>query len=588
MGLPLALKAHSEGNLNLAKEQYIRALEHDDTNSIIYQNYGALLKSLGNYDEAENIYIRGLKLFPTDLGIMTNYANVLRKTKPVSALEQYSKIIKLRLEEGESISSDNIATLLIDVIGITRQLDLTQLSLQLIARALLVHPHNPFILVNLMLLLDSDNALLRYSNIAKQLTAQLEAYLDVVSSYCRLEILFGLATHQLSDDKVEKAKHYYDLALKCTQEIVSLDPNSDDAQQATSLLTINSWNISCTILRLQDFERGWPLFEYGLQTPCKGKQRWQRALPKPFSSEEVMLWRGESLSNKRLLLLEEQAIGDIIQFSTLLQTIIEEAQSTSLFLSDRLISIFNRAYANEIQNGKLFIYTRNDFNTGKFSQSLFDYQSPIGSICQYRFLSPSLYSPRVPCLISDVSEAQILKAKYLPDANQSKIKLIGISWQGGGKGDRIRQKSILPSEFFDLLYPIKGVRFVSLQYGNFEKQILNWRSKGLDVIYDSSVDSLKDMDRWLSQVSACDAVLSIANTTIHGAGGLNIPTLCLLSRYADWRWLSNEDVTRSYWYPSVGIARESSTNGWQSAFLQATNWMSSGCPYPSGPSHIQQ
>ena len=62
------------------------------------------------------------------------------------------------------------------------------------------------------------------------------------------------------------------------------------------------------------------------------------------------------------------------------------------------------------------------------------------------------------------------------------------------------------------------------------------------------------MDDWIAQVAACDVFL-VANTTIHGAGGLNIPTLCLLSLNSDWR-CSNPAVKRSYWYPSVGIARQ--------------------------------
>ena len=41
------------------------------------------------------------------------------------------------------------------------------------------------------------------------------------------------------------------------------------------------------------------------------------------------------------------------------------------------------------------------------------------------------------------------------------------------------------------------------------------------------------MDFWLDQVQAVDFVISIANTTIHGAGGLGKPTFCLLSTFAD-------------------------------------------------------
>ena len=94
------------------------------------------------------------------------------------------------------------------------------------------------------------------------------------------------------------------------------------------------------------------------------------------------------------------------------------------------------------------------------------------------------------------------------------------------------------------------------------------------------------MDRWLSQVRACDAVVSVANTTIHGAGGLNVPTQCLLSRHSDWRWLIDPSVMRSYWYPSVGIVRETkshpSSSSWSSAMLSVSDWLNNGCQMPSG------
>ena len=46
MGLPLALKAHKEGNTKQACQQYQRALDRGDTNELIFQNYGV---SFGNW-----------------------------------------------------------------------------------------------------------------------------------------------------------------------------------------------------------------------------------------------------------------------------------------------------------------------------------------------------------------------------------------------------------------------------------------------------------------------------------------------------------------------------------------------------------
>ena len=129
----------------------------------------------------------------------------------------------------------------------------------------------------------------------------------------------------------------------------------------------------------------------------------------------------------------------------------------------------------------------------------------------------------------------------------------------------------------------KDVSFVNLQYGDVNSVIDDWRSKGLPVVNEPSVNPLKNMEEWLNLVASCDAVISVANTTIHGAGGLNIPTLCLLSVRSDWRWLNDPQVERSYWYPSVGIARETAENGWTAALQQVRQWINKGCPMPDGP-----
>ena len=51
---------------------------------------------------------------------------------------------------------------------------------------------------------------------------------------------------------------------------------------------------------------------------------------------------------------------------------------------------------------------------------------------------------------------------------------------------------------------------------------------GIDIVHDNRIDP-KNMDTWVTQVSACDAVISVANTTIHGSGGLNIPAMLIKS-----------------------------------------------------------
>ena len=78
------------------------------------------------------------------------------------------------------------------------------------------------------------------------------------------------------------------------------------------------------------------------------------------------------------------------------------------------------------------------------------------------------------------------------------------------------------------------------------------------------------MDTWLSQVECCDAVISIANTTIHGAGTIKKPTFCLQSRNSDWRWV--DGLKHSYWYETVSTHWQSRDGSWSEAIAEAKKW----------------
>ena len=64
-----------------------------------------------------------------------------------------------------------------------------------------------------------------------------------------------------------------------------------------------------------------------------------------------------------------------------------------------------------------------------------------------------------------------LRNDYLNVDSKPIERLIGISWKGGGTAGRIKAKSISPDQFAQLLQPIPGVRFVSLQYGKSGGQV---------------------------------------------------------------------------------------------------------------------
>lgn len=324
------------------------------------------------------------------------------------------------------------------------------------------------------------------------------------------------------------------------------------------------WNLSIFLLKQGDLSNGWRLFDHGLQVPTDTQQKWQRALKKPFDVSAVPLWRGENLYGKSLLLLGEQGIGDSMMFLSLLPRLLREANHVSLFVEKRLRDIYARSFPS------LSIATELSLSDTKNSASHFDYQCPLGSICKHRFTEISDYGFDSPILKSVPKWTSRFRNRHFDGR-----PLVGISWQGGGSKKVISQKSIILKQWKKLLaHP--NFKFVSLQYGQDLPHIQKFKhDSGIDIAHDPDVDCTKDMDYWLSQVDAMDFVISVANTTIHGAAGLSKPTLCFLNLEFDWRWTDQSIFSGSYWYPTVDVVLQSPDKSWSDALSQASKWLDS-------------
>ena len=75
-----------------------------------------------------------------------------------------------------------------------------------------------------------------------------------------------------------------------------------------------------------------------------------------------------------------------------------------------------------------------------------------------------------------------------------------------------------------------------------------------DVIFDPTVDPLKDLVASASQIAACDMVISATNAGVHTAGGLGVPCWALVPFESDWRWTwGRHDVL---WYPGMRLFRQ--------------------------------
>ena len=325
------------------------------------------------------------------------------------------------------------------------------------------------------------------------------------------------------------------------------------------------WNLGCHLLKNGHMGEGWELYNYGLQTPAPGLQRWQRALPKLFDYGAVELWDGSHINNRRLLVMGEQAIGDTMMFLRLLPVLLKESKNITLMLPSRLVPIYKRSYPE-------LNVVSDEIGEEKLDSNLFDLQIPCGSIPSRRMKEWISDDWEQTTLKADEKLVQSLSQKYRVSMTVDQ-PLIGVSWIGGGKSERIRTKSMPSEQFQEIMKQIPNARFLSLQYGKCHKQIEAWQHNGFDIVFDHEIDPLKNMDDWLAQVACCNSIISVANTTIHGAGGLNKPTLCLQSRTTDWRWI--DGLPHSYWYSSVDAVSQAKDGSWDQSIKGVKKWLES-------------
>src|SRR5690606_20853360 len=84
---------------------------------------------------------------------------------------------------------------------------------------------------------------------------------------------------------------------------------------------------------------------------------------------------------------------------------------------------------------------------------------------------------------------------------------------------------------------LPGIRFIDLQYGDraADREALK-AACGADLLVDSEIDQLKDLDAFAAQVAAMDMVISSSNTTAHRAGALAQPAWLLLHKGISPHW----------------------------------------------------
>ncbi len=376
----------------------------------------------------------------------------------------------------------------------------------------------------------------------------------------------------------------FEQAIKCYQKALNIDPNNESASanlgnlyketgqidKALDVLALAlhkekdnkigfeelRWNQATAFLMQGRFREGWIEYEWGLV-----RDDFRVKLSYPFS-----VWDGGDLTNKHLLIVAEQGVGDEIMFSSCFKDTISQAKKVTIECDPRLAPLLKRGFPS------IQIYLKPDKNSSSEILNMgVDCQVAMGSLPRFYRNHESEFPLHAGYLVTDHFKKQTWDQRYQQLGNGLNV---GISWKGG-RDEEVRQRrsTILLQHWLPLL-KIQGINFINLQYGdcNDVLQIIE-QQLGVTIHNWGDADPIKDLDGFAAQIAALDLVISVDNTTVHMAGALGIPTWTLLPYAPDWRW--QRDRVDTPWYPSMRLFRQLSAGNWDDVFIGVSEQLQS-------------
>ena len=301
------------------------------------------------------------------------------------------------------------------------------------------------------------------------------------------------------------------------------------------------FNKSLLLLSLQDFENGWQLYDW----------RWKN---KEFDSTYLFsnkpkLINIESAYNKKLLIWGEQGVGDQILYTSMLNELLNISPSSQILLDKRLLPLLQRSFPQ----GKFIDKTL------AIDDIEHDEHIPIADLGKYfRTCNSDFDITRHHYLLADQQRAKKIRSSLI----SNKKYLCGVTWNS--KVKKIgAEKSIELEDLLPVL-SLKDIAFVSLQYGNVQKQLAEFNEKhDMNILECDSVDNFYDLDGHAALIEACDFVITISNTSAHMAGAIGKETylMCPSGKGLLWYW-SNQTNGKCLWYPSIHIHEQNLPGKW--------------------------
>ena len=292
------------------------------------------------------------------------------------------------------------------------------------------------------------------------------------------------------------------------------------------------------LLRMGDYINGWREYSWvcHLIGETTGKPKSQgHGLTGP-------VWDGvSSLRNKKIMLVNEEGLGDFIQF--LRYTTLLKKRYPGIHITLKPPPPLTRLFARHLSVDKVIAYG------DLFSNRSYDYWT---SICRLpHALQCTDLSPTDPYIVPCLSHVNRWKPAL--DARCAGLR-VALVWGGSTLHDEDEARSTHFSELSPLL-DIPGITFVSLQRDDRKYEAREYWGQSNFIDLGSYIESFEDTAAILSCV---DLLVSVDSSPVHLAGAMGTETWVLLAPRPDWRWGVAGSTTQLY--TNMSLIRQKTAN----------------------------
>jgi tetratricopeptide (TPR) repeat protein len=523
-----AVKTMDDGPAATAKaaQLCLKAIELAPDFALAHQAMALTMERLGRLSTALSLYQKAYALEPNNSELYLNLGMIAWKLDMLDAAEKFLRLHN-QMEPGSLAGISNLA-------GLLRDQQKFSDSIELLRAAIYGRPDNAE-LWNSM-----GTTLLESGDPVQAMTFYQEAL--------RMQPDFARAHHNLAFCKDLTGD--IDNAIIHFRKALSLGPTPVD--QATM-----EHGLSLALLSVGELKEGWTRYEARLSPLYKNSVHFNVTAP---------YWPGEELdaiAGKRLLLVGEQGLGDEIMHVTAMEEAIDAVGpdgAVGLVCERRLMELYKRSFPRLAFVGRHATV----FKEGRQIRSVLDAETtfkpdlwaPLSSI--QRALRPTSDSfPELGAYLRP-SDETLAGLKEKVDALPPGLR-VGFCWKSKlMKGNRTKYFS--PFEMWRPVLETPGCTFVSLQYGDVDKELaLCAKEYGVTIHTIDGLDLMNDLEGVGALGSLMDISVGQHNASLAMAGACGGQSLLLSPSKHQWTSFGTD---RHPWAPGSTVFAPETFRNW--------------------------